>query len=247
MNRENSNQNIDKLPSDIISYIIDQNNDELTKKILSLGNPDLNNLIKEKSIMHYAIKNDDYRIHKYPYNNHYMIHNEIKKYPYKKSLDFMNNMIKKYQNEEMRPESSANRSIVQPANQRTNAPIPCAALSSSQVQESSVVIPVSNEETSRQVSVQNVIPCCSDSGAAESKMGKQETWHLEVPPVADNDRMSTDDENLKCPVCLENKKNAVIDCGHMMCIPCCRPYALVENPTCPTCRWKMTKVIKCFI
>jgi hypothetical protein len=52
----------------------------------------------------------------------------------------------------------------------------------------------------------------------------------------------TENEELKCGVCIENKKCIVFNCGHITCFACSK-----RLDTCPTCRVKITTKTRVYI
>jgi len=69
-----------------------------------------------------------------------------------------------------------------------------------------------------------------------------------LPPAEDEKSVNIPDAEL-CIICKDRKScTVIIDCGHAnLCITCVRHLVLDEEiTTCPTCRAKMTNIIKIF-
>ncbi len=67
-----------------------------------------------------------------------------------------------------------------------------------------------------------------------------------LPKEEASDVVKTSVEELQCPICLDNKKNGLIQCGHAFCLPCVRKIHNDHNP-CPLCKAEITKVTKMYI
>ncbi len=65
-------------------------------------------------------------------------------------------------------------------------------------------------------------------------------------PKEDDKVVLTNNEELQCKICLENRINAATQCGHTFCLPCLR--SLNNNSKlCPICKTEISKVTKLFI
>lgn len=52
----------------------------------------------------------------------------------------------------------------------------------------------------------------------------------------------SENEQIKCIICVDNKKKVAFGCGHvMMCVQCTLNQQNQENPRCPFCRCIITK------
>lgn len=67
-------------------------------------------------------------------------------------------------------------------------------------------------------------------------------------PKNDVAEVVTDNEQLQCSLCLENKHNiCIVDCGHTsFCLKCLKEHVAKNKAECPSCRSAITKVIRTF-
>lgn len=65
------------------------------------------------------------------------------------------------------------------------------------------------------------------------------------PEVKPNDQHAESNENEKdddtCRICMDRKNKIVFDCGHLVCLECCK-----DSQNCPYCRCKITVRIKLY-
>lgn len=67
--------------------------------------------------------------------------------------------------------------------------------------------------------------------------GMYQFYDKQVLTEEDFNKLEIIEEDIKCPICFENKNNYVkINCTHKFCNECLKKWVTEQSDTCPTCR-----------